>query len=69
MLCELDDTLRGAGIQLCFAEMKDPVKDKLRRFGIYTRFDKSFFATLGEAARSYLDGHPAEAAEYAKRGS
>jgi high affinity sulfate transporter 1 len=69
MLCELDDALHKGGTQLCFAEMKDPVKDKLRRFGIYARFEKKFFATLGEAARAYLDSHPAEAAQYAKRGS
>jgi high affinity sulfate transporter 1 len=69
MLAELYDTLQAAGIQLCFAEMKDPVKDKLRRFGLYGRFEKNFFATLGEAARSYLDTHPAEAAEYGRRGS
>ena len=69
MLCELDDTLHRAGIQLCFAEMKDRVKDKLRRFGIYSRFEKNFFATLGEAAHTYLDSHPAEAKEYAQRGS
>ena len=34
--CELDDTLHDAGIELCFAEMKDPVKDKLKRFGFFT---------------------------------
>ena len=34
-LCELDDTLHAAGIELCFAEMKDPVKDKLKRFGLF----------------------------------
>ena len=33
MLVELDETLRAAGIELCFAEMKGPVKDKLKRFG------------------------------------
>ena len=37
-LCELDDTLRAAGVQMCFAEMKDPVKDKLKRFGVMARF-------------------------------
>ncbi|HEY0800728.1 MAG TPA: SulP family inorganic anion transporter, partial [Steroidobacteraceae bacterium] len=37
-VCELDDTLHAAGIELCFAEMKDPVKDKLKRFGLFTRF-------------------------------
>ncbi|MNE89079.1 hypothetical protein D3C80_1864600 [compost metagenome] len=31
MLAELDDTLHAAGIKLCVAEMKDPVKDKLKR--------------------------------------
>jgi high affinity sulfate transporter 1 len=54
-LCELDDALRARGIELCFAEMKDPVKDKLKRFGIYARFENKFFATLGEAVRRYLE--------------
>ena len=27
-------TLSRAGIELCFAELKDPVKDKLKRFGL-----------------------------------
>ena len=31
-LAELDDKLVATGIKLCFAELKDPVKDKLRRF-------------------------------------
>ena len=59
-LCELDDALRAAGTQLCFAEMKDPVKDKLRRFGIYERFDGSFYATVEEAVSAYLQAYPAE---------
>jgi anti-anti-sigma regulatory factor len=50
-VCELDDTLHAAGIELCFAEMKDPVKDKLKRFGVFTRFgEQTFFGTLGEAS-------------------
>jgi hypothetical protein len=53
VLCELDDTLSAAEIELCFAEMKDPVKDKLRRFGLYARFDNSFFATLEDAVSAY----------------
>jgi high affinity sulfate transporter 1 len=68
MLVELDDTLQAAGVELCFAEMKDPVKDKLRRFGIYTRFENSFFATIGEAARSYLDSHPQARTDHDDRG-
>jgi len=55
MLVELDDKLHPAGIQLIFAEMKDPVKDKLKRFGLTTRFDeRHFFPTLDEAVIAYL---------------
>jgi high affinity sulfate transporter 1 len=56
MLVELDNELHAAGIQLYFAEMKDPVKDKLKRYGLYKRFDKQhFFSTLGEAVNAYVD--------------
>jgi high affinity sulfate transporter 1 len=56
MLAELDDKLRQAGIQLAFAEMKDPVKDKLKRFGLYTRFGEDrFFPTVGQAVEAYVD--------------
>jgi MFS superfamily sulfate permease-like transporter len=60
MLAELDDTLRGRGIELCFAEMKDPVKDKLRRFGLFARFERRLFATIDEAVSAYLEAHPRE---------
>jgi high affinity sulfate transporter 1 len=57
MLYELDETLHAAGIEMCFAEMKDPVKDKLKRFGIFTHFgEKTFFATIEEAVGAYLSG-------------
>ncbi len=55
ILEELDDTLRAAGIVLCFAEMKDPVKDKLKRFGLFSSLgEQRFFPTLGQAVSSYL---------------
>jgi len=60
MLGELDETLRARGIALCFAEMKDPVKDKLRRFGLFARFEPRLFATTDEAVSAYLDAHPRE---------
>ena len=54
-LAELDDKLEAAGIEMCFAELKDPVKDKLKRFGLYERFgEKFFFPTIGEAVDAYL---------------
>ncbi len=57
-IVELDDALHAEGIEMCFAEMKDPVKDKLKRFGIFTRFgEKRFFATIEEAVTSYLAAH------------
>jgi high affinity sulfate transporter 1 len=61
MLAELDETLHAAGIELCFAEMKDPVKDKLKRFGLFERLgDETFFPTIGVAVSSYLRTHPVE---------
>ena len=61
VLSELDASLQAAGIELCFAEMKDPVKDKLKRFDIFTSLgEHTFFATLGEAVNAYLEHYPVE---------
>jgi high affinity sulfate transporter 1 len=58
MLAELLQELQASGIELRFAEMKDPVKDKLRRFELLERFgEKSFHPTLGAAVDSYLEEH------------
>jgi MFS superfamily sulfate permease-like transporter len=55
---ELDKTLQAADIELCFAEMKDPVKDKLKRFGLFSHLgEHTFFATVGQAVNSYLATH------------
>ena len=54
MLAELDETLHATGIELCFAEMKDPVKDKLKRFGLFTRLgEDAFFPTIDAAVKNY----------------
>jgi high affinity sulfate transporter 1 len=59
VLSDLHETLRADGIELCWAEMKDPVKDKLRRFRLMERFgEESFFATIGEAVSAYLESRP-----------
>ena len=53
-LCELDDQLRAAGITMCFAEVKHPVKEKLQRFGLLTRFgERPFFDTIEEAVSAF----------------
>ena len=67
MLIELQERLQASGVALCFAEMKDPVKDKLKRFGLYTRFGEGrFFATLGEAVAAYLEQHDVEWEDWEK---
>jgi MFS superfamily sulfate permease-like transporter len=54
MLTELQQRLESSNVELCFAEMKDPVKDKLKRFGLYSQFgEERFFATVGEAVAIY----------------
>ena len=60
-LVELDETLKAAGIELRFAELKDPVKDKLKRFGLFARFgEERFCPTIGEAVNDYLQAHAVE---------
>jgi MFS superfamily sulfate permease-like transporter len=57
-LAELLDTLKADNIEFFFAEMKDPVKDKLRRFGLFDRFgDDRFFPTIESAVANYLREH------------
>ena len=52
-LVELDNFLSSKGITLVFAEMKDPVKDQLIRFGLDERFTpKRFAPTIGAAVDS-----------------
>ena len=67
-LDELHNTLHAASIDLCFAEMKDPVKDKLKRFGLFSRLgDQRFFATVGDAVSSYLKVHPVPWVDWEER--
>jgi high affinity sulfate transporter 1 len=64
MLAELDDTLHASGIKLCVAEMKDPVKDKMKRFGLFARLgETAFFPTIESAVSGYLQTLPAKGLE------
>ena len=48
----LDDWLEAHGIQLFFAELKDPVKERLLRFGTRNRFGPDhFYPTVSAAVR------------------
>lgn len=51
-LAELDAALKTEGIELDFAELKDPVKDKLRRFGLFDLFAEDRFFPTKESAVS-----------------
>ncbi|MFD4836574.1 SulP family inorganic anion transporter [Achromobacter sp. NPDC058515] len=56
MLRELSHNLAQEGVALHFAEMKDPVRDKLRRFELAEIFsDDRFHPTVGSAVEDYLD--------------
>ena len=58
VLFELHETLHDKDIGLVFAELKDPVKDKLKRFGLFARLgEESFFPTIGSAVARYRKTH------------
>jgi len=70
MLAELDEALHAAGIEMCFAEMKGPVKDKMKRFGLFARLGEGvFFPTVGAAVSAYRKAHPLEPASAGEESS
>ncbi len=60
MLEELDTELATRGAELAFAELKDPVRDRLERYGLHQRIGRDFFfPTIGVAVKTFLDRHEA----------
>ncbi len=58
MLAELDRMLTEAGIELHFAEVKGPLKDKLRRFGLlHDGQARHLYPTVGAAVDAYVNDH------------
>jgi len=56
VLQRLDSELAAEGVDLRFAEMKGPVKDRLKRYALFERLgDDHFYPTIGTAVRAYLD--------------
>ncbi|WP_126284677.1 SulP family inorganic anion transporter [Burkholderia stagnalis] len=54
-LVALCDELRARGIALCFAEMKGPVKDRLRAYGLFETFGPTnFFPTVTDAVAHHI---------------
>ncbi len=58
MLVELVEELAQHGIPFVFAELKDPVKAKLRRYELTEELDQTSFPTIEEAVREYADTFP-----------
>jgi high affinity sulfate transporter 1 len=54
MLVDLDEELNAAGTHLVFAELKDPVRDKIERYGLHDTIDRRhFYRTLEEAVDEF----------------
>jgi high affinity sulfate transporter 1 len=67
-VAELDEALRAVEIELGFAELKDPVKDKLKRFGLFAQVgEEFFFPTIGTAVGSYLEAHAVDWVDWEDR--
>ena len=55
MLDTLHDELAAAGITLAFAELKDPIRTRLRRYGALAGVpDERIYPTIGTAVSGYL---------------
>ncbi len=55
MLAELLVELEAKGVTFAMAELKDPVGDRLKRYGLYERVGREhFFPTLGSAVDGYV---------------
>jgi high affinity sulfate transporter 1 len=58
MLESLLDDLEQRGVQLVFAEIKGPVKDRLRQYGLYDRLgEHGFPSTIGRAVKAHVTDH------------
>lgn len=56
MIEELEKQLQTRRVELAFAEMKDPVKDRLARYGLEREIGgELFFPTLGVAVKAFLE--------------
>ena len=61
MLEDLDETLNARGTSLVFAELKDPVRDKIERYGLTRTIDPHhFFPTIESALAAFRQETGAE---------
>jgi MFS superfamily sulfate permease-like transporter len=56
VLEELDEALNAAGVSLVFAELKDPVRAKIERYGLTRTIDpRHFFPTIESAINAFRE--------------
>jgi MFS superfamily sulfate permease-like transporter len=61
VLEDLDEELNARGISLVFAELKDPVRRKIERYGLTRTIDPlHFFPTIGSAIEAFRQETGAE---------
>jgi len=61
MLEDLDEDLNAEGISLVFAEMKDPVRQKIERYELTRTLNPAhFFPTLTQAYKAFREQTGAE---------
>ncbi len=66
----LQAELERAGVEFAFAELKGPVKDSLRRYGLFDRIDeRRFYPTVGAAVDAYLEETGVEFDDWEERAS
>jgi high affinity sulfate transporter 1 len=67
-LRDLDHELMGRGVDLRFAEMKDPVKDHMKRYALFERMGADhFYPTVGAAVSAYLEATGVEWVDWEER--
>jgi MFS superfamily sulfate permease-like transporter len=70
MLEELDEALNADGINLVFAELKDPVRAKIERYGLTRTIDpRHFFPTIESAINAFRQETGARWAPAAQAGA
>ena len=61
MLEDLDEALNAQGISLVFAELKDPVREKIERYELTRTIDPThFFPTVGAAVAAFRERFEAD---------
>ncbi len=69
VLEDLDESLNARGISLVFAELKDPVRRKIERYGLTRTIDPHhFFPTVGAAVAAFRDETGAQWTAAVQRG-